>query len=370
MKKHTIDLFEPCKIGRLELRNRFMRSATWDATADSSGATTDNSVALYQELGQGGVGLIVTGFAYISPLGQAVPGQYGVHTDNMISGLRRLVQVAHHGGAKIALQLVHAGINSRYIRQIGKTPLAVSRMQGIPGPHREMTDEDIEVILSDFASAALRAQEAGFDAVQLHGAHGYLMSQFMSPLFNFRSDRWGGNAENRRRFHLKVIQKLRQAVGVNFPLLIKFGVLDDIKGGLSLSEGLETGERMVEKGINAIEVSAGVSSGISAYVQVRRKKDPERAYFRERTAAVKRAVTVPVMMVGGIRSLAMVKSIVDSGDADLISMCRPFIREPDLILRWQRGEEEPAKCISCNKCEDIAGRGELLKCGKYLWLEE
>ncbi len=362
----STDLFEPYRIGRLELRNRFVRSATWDATADSSGAVTDTSMALYRELGQGGVGLIISGFAFVSPLGQAAQGQYGIHTDNMIPGLRRLAQAAHQGGAKIALQAHHAGINSNYLYQRGMTVPAVSRREQTSRPHREMTDEEIEAIISDFASAALRAKEGGFDAVQFHGAHGYLMSQFLSPLFNLRSDRWGGSAENRRRFHLEVIREVRHAVGTDFPLMIKFGVQDDREGGLSLGEGLETARQMADNGINAIEVSAGV--GTSA--QVIKEGEPQRAYFRERAAAVKRAVTVPVILVGGIRSLEMAKSIVDSGDADLISLSRPLIREPGLVARWQRGETEPAKCISCNKCMAIVGKGEPLQCGEERRLRE
>ena len=362
----STDLFEPYRIGRLELKNRFVRSATGDRIADSSGAVTNDSVALYRKLGQGGVGLIMTGHAFVSPPGQTAKGQYGVHTNDMIPGLRRLVQVAHQGGAKIALQISHAGVNSRYLPQKGITVLAVSRMPEISSPHREITDEEVEVIISDFASAALRAREAGFDAVQLHGAHGFLMSQFLSPLFNHRTDRWGGSGENRRRFHRKVIQRVRDAVGVDFPLMIKFGSQDDREGGLSFSEGLETVLQMVEEGIDAIEVSAGFGT----FVQVMKEGDPERAYFRERAAAVKRVVTVPVIVVGGIRSLEVAKSIVDSGDADLISMCRPFIREPGLVARWQRGEGEPARCISCNRCMAIVGRDEPLECGEERRLRE
>ncbi len=347
-----------------------MRSATWDATADGSGAVTNSSVALYRELGQGGVGLIVSGCTFVSPLGQAWPGQYGVHTDDMLPSLRRLVQAAHQGGAKIALQLHHTGIDSYYLHRKGITTLAVSRIDKINRPHREMTGEEIEAILSDFASAALRAREAGFDAVQFHGAHGYLISQFLSPLFNHRTDGWGGSAENRRRFHLKVIQKVSQAVGADFPLMIKFGVQDDREGGLSFSEGLEIARQMVDKGIDAIEVSGGIGRRSGASVRTMRKGDPEQAYFRERAAAVKRVVTVPVMVVGGIRSLEIAKSIVDSGDADLVSMCRPFIREPGLVARWQRGNGEPAKCVSCNKCLGILMKGEPLECGEERRLRE
>jgi 2,4-dienoyl-CoA reductase-like NADH-dependent reductase (Old Yellow Enzyme family) len=363
----SINLFEPYKIGRLELKNRFVRSATWDATADSSGAVTEKSVALYRELGQGGVGLIVSGYAFVSPLGQAAFGQYGAHTDDMIPGLRRLVQSAHQGGAKIALQIVHAGISSAYLYRQGITPLAVSSTPQTKRPHRQMTEEDIETIIADFAAAARRGVEAGFDAVQLHGAHGFLMSQFISPLTNFRNDRWGGRPENRRRFHLEVVQKVRQVIGAHFPLLIKFGVQDDHKGGLPLSEGIKTTGLIVARGIDAIEVSAGLGSSVA---QATKEGDPERAYFQERAAAVKRAVTVPVIAVGGIRSLAMAQSIIDSGDADLISMSRPFIRQPDLIARWQRGEATAAACISCNKCFPIVRRGEPLECGEERRLRE
>jgi 2,4-dienoyl-CoA reductase-like NADH-dependent reductase (Old Yellow Enzyme family) len=360
------NLFEPYKIGRLELKNRFVRSATWDATADSSGVATETSVALYRKLGQGGVGLIVSGYAFVSPLGQAAYGQYGAHTDDMISGLRRLAQAAHQGDAKIALQIVHAGISSDYLYRQGITPLAVSSSPRTNRPHRQMTEEEIETIITDFAAAARRGVEAGFDAIQLHGAHGYLMSQFISPLTNFRTDQWGGRPENRRRFHLEVVSRIRQALGAQFPLLIKFGVQDDREGGLTLSEGIAAAKLMVARGIDAIEVSAGIGSS----AQVTKEGDPERAYFRERAAAVKRAVTVPVIVVGGIRSLAMAQSIIDGGDADLISMSRPFIRQPDLIARWQRGEATAAACISCNKCFPIVRRGEPLECGEERRLRE
>lgn len=359
-------IFESCRIGKLELKNRVVRSATWDASADDAGAVTDNSVDMYRALGQGGVGLIVSGYAFVSALGQANHGQYGVHTDAMVPGLRRMVAAAHQGGAKIALQIVHAGINSPYLYRKGVTILAVSPMQEIERPHREMTDEEIEAIITDFASGAVRAREAGFDAVQLHGAHGYLMSQFLSPLNNHRADRWGGSAGNRRRFHLEVVRRVRQAIGADFPLMIKLGIQDDKEGGLPFREGLETAQQVIELGIEAIEVSAGI--GMS--VQVVKDGGPERAFFRERATAVKREVKVPVIAVGGIRSMQTAENILESGDADLVSMCRPFIREPGLVARWQRGDEGPARCISCNKCFAVVRGGEPLECGEERRLRE
>ena len=360
------DLFKPYRIGSLELQNRFVRSATWDGTADESGAVTDASIDIYDRLGRGGVGLIVTGFAFVTPLGQAMPGQYGAHSDDMIPALSKLVQAAHSGGAKIALQIVHAGIGSVYLPHNNIACQAVSPMPNLDRPHREMSDSEIEDIISGFAAAALRAKNAGFDAVQLHGAHGYLMSQFLSPVNNHRADKWGGSAENRRRFHIEVIRKVRQAVGPKFPLLIKFGVMDDAQGGVSLDEGLETARHMEAEGIDAIEVSGGIGSP----ALVADESNPEQAYYRERAATVKKAVSVPVMVVAGIRSLELSQNIVDSDDADMISMCRPFIREPGLINRWQRGKSAPAKCVSCRKCMAATLKNKLLECAQERRLQK
>ena len=360
------NLFEPSSAGSLKMRNRFVRSATWDGSADEQGAVTDQSLDIYRELGKGGIGLIISGYAFVSSHGQANPGQYGIHNDDMIPGLRRMVEAAHQEGTRIAVQIVHAGINSGYLTGKGVTPLAISRMQEMERPHQEMTDEDIEGVIADFAAGAVRGREAGFDAIQLHGAHGYFMSQVISPLFNRRTDRWGGNAENRRRFHLEVIRKVRQAIGDDFPLMIKFGVMDDREGGLSLEEGIEAARQMVAAGIDAIEVSAGVGQSVTTGKEGAAEQTP----FRERAAAVKRAVTVPVMVVAGIRTLETAQGIVDSGDADMVSRCRPFIREPDLVARWQRGETAPATCISCNRGFPIVARGEPLECGEERRLRE
>ena len=362
----SIDLFQPYKIGSLELKNRFVRSATNDGTADGTGSTTDKSVALYRELAQGGVGLIMSGHTFVSPLGQASYIQYGVHSDDMIAGLRRMVQAAHEGGARIALQIAHAGIRSNYLQRSGITALAVSAMPDIKAAHREMAEEDIEAVIADFAAAAVRAVEAGFDAIQIHGAHGYLMSQFLSPLYNHRSDRWGGSPQNRRRFHLEVLGGVRRAVGDDFPVFIKLGPQDDREGGLKLEEGIDTARELAEAGIDAIEVSAGFGDPIRVF----KEGEPARAYLRETAAMVKRAVKVPVMMVGGIRSLATAKDIIESGDADLISMCRPFIREPGFLKRWQSGETMHTSCISCNKCLGLGASGGSMECGEERRLRE
>ncbi len=355
-----LDLFEPFRMGSLELRNRFVRSATGDGTADESGMVTDSSVAIYERLGRGGVGLIVTGHAFVSPAGQASSHQYGIHDDAMIPGLRRLVEAVHQGGAKIAVQISHAGLHVRSAYQKGMVMQAVAEVADIERPYRVMTDEGIGEVISAFVSAGRRGLEAGFDAIQLHGAHGYLMSQFLSPLYNHRNDYWGSSARKRRAFHLEVVRSVRNAIGFDFPLFIKLGVQDERGGGLNLEEGLETAKELAVQGIDAIEVSCGVGTSMKAA----HEDEPERTYFRDKAAATKRVVAVPVIAVGGIRSLEMAGDIIDSGDADLISMCRPFMREPDLIARWQRGLKSPSTCISCNKCMSIRTADRTFDCAQ------
>jgi len=353
-----IDLFAPYRIGKLDLCSRFMRSATWDGTAAIDGAVTDASVALFKGMADSGIGLIVTGYAFVSLPGQAVYRQYGLYADDLIPGLRRLTDAVHRGDSKIALQIVHAGISAS---NHFDSALAVSVVPRIQKSHREMTEEEIEDTISDFAAAAVRAREAGFDAVQLHGAHGYLMSQFLSPSLNIRTDKWGGSLENRSRFHLEVIHRIRRAVGDDYTLLVKFGIRDVSAHGLSLAEGLQVARWLVAAGVDAIEVSVGVGSVRSA-IPIFNADNPERPVFRNLAAALKKVVNVPVMLVGGIRTRQMAQEIVDSGDADMVSMCRPFIREPDLLRRW-RDNGARASCVSCNQCLDnLHEEGNTLVC--------
>jgi len=360
-------LFEPITIAGIEIRNRFMRSATWDRTATDDGEVTDTSVEIIDGLARGGVGLIVTGYAYVSEHGKAAVGQFGISDDRHIKGLRRLVKAAHDQGARIAAQIAHGGISLGLLGRTDRVALAPSKIDGYPLAHREMTSAEIDEIVRDFGAAAARAKEAGFDAVQLHGAHGYLMSQFLSPRTNLRSDEWGGSPERRRRFHIEVVRSVRRAVGPDYPVWIKLGLQDHAEDGLQLNEGLEALKALAAEGLSAAEISAGAGTRAA---QVDKPGDEERAYFREESAKAKRAVDIPIMLVGGIRSLSMAEDILGSGDADMISMARPFIREPDLIARWKRGDTAPAKCISCAKCLAVGLRGEPLACEEERRLRE
>jgi 2,4-dienoyl-CoA reductase-like NADH-dependent reductase (Old Yellow Enzyme family) len=344
-----------------------MRSATWDRTGTGDGKVTDTSVRIIEELARGGVGLIVTGYAYVSEQGKAAVRQLGISHDRHVRGLNRLAKAAHDHGARIAVQIAHGGANLGLLGRTGREAVAPSRIEGHPLPHREMTSDKIQEIVREFAAAAARGREAGFDAVQLHGAHGYLLSQFLSPKTNHRTDDWGGSPEKRRRFLVEVVRSVRRAVGEGYPIWIKLGLRDYADGGLEAGEGLEALKALIAEGLSAVEVSSGFGARSARSA---RPGDEERVYFREESAAAKRAVDIPVMLVGGIRSLGMAEGILAAGDADVISMSRPLIREPDLIGRWQRGDTTPSKCISCNKCLAAGVKGEPLRCEEERLLRE
>ncbi len=359
-------LFDPCVIGGIELRNRFMRSATWDASATNEGDVTNVSVTIFEALARGGVGLIMTGYSYVSEQGKAAPGQYGIAEDRHIEGLRRLVRAAHDAGARIGVQIAHAGNNLVLLKDPARVGLAPSQIEGYPLPHRTLTAVEIEETIADFAAAAVRARTAGFDAVQLHFAHGYLGSQFLSPLTNSRTDEWGGSPEKRRRFHIELLRAVRKAVGDEFPVWAKLGMQEG-EGGVSLAEALDALRAMAGEGLSAVEISAGQGA---AGVRTERPEDEESPFFRLESAAAKRAVDIPVVVVGGIRSLETAEDIVGSGDADMIALARPLIREPNLIARWQSGDRAPAKCIRCNKCMATTFAEGVLACQEEALLRE
>ncbi len=358
-------LFEPIEIHGMQLENRFVRSATHDACSNEQGEITDKTIELYSRLAQGGAGLLITGFAYVHRSGQQFPNQTAIYSNDFIPGLKKLADKAHEYGAKIAIQLAHSGRTSPAIRARGETPLAPSFIENDPyfrGSHRAMTTAEIEEIIDAFGQAARRAIEAGFDAVQLHAAHSKLFTQFLSPCSNRRTDQWGGNLENRMRFHTQVTSTVRKAVGQDYPLLIKLGIQDTVEDGLALAEGCRVAQKLATSGIDAIEVSEGLEKARTHHIRKDIKFREGEAYYAAWAKQVKEVVSVPVILVGGMRSFDIMERIVQENCADCISMCRPFIREPDIVNRWQTKNQKPAKCISCNLCIEERQQGESLKC--------
>jgi 2,4-dienoyl-CoA reductase-like NADH-dependent reductase (Old Yellow Enzyme family) len=361
-------LFEPFKIKGIELRNRFVRSATYDGCADRNGNVTDRQVRLFEDLAHGGVGLIITGIAYVHPLGQISPAQNSITSDDCIPGFKKMIDIVHKRGAKIAVQLFHAGRErARVYKAKSKKAMAPSFIENDPyfkEHYRPMTEDEILDVIRAFGEAAARAREAGFDAVQVHGAHAYLLSQFLSPHTNRRGDDWGGPLENRLRLHREIYREIRAKAGEDFPVFIKIGVQDGFAGGLEFKEGKKTAGLMAEWGFDALEISSGLRGKPYEGTEFRTKinRIERECYFRKWCKQIKDEVNVPVMMVGGLRTPELMAEVLQKGDADLISLCRPLIREPGIINEWKTGSLRRASCISCNKCYEALVKGEPLHC--------
>ncbi|HSH69503.1 MAG TPA: NADH:flavin oxidoreductase [Deferrisomatales bacterium] len=359
------DAFEPLSLGPLTARNRLVRSATWLGLASPGGAVTDALVERYRELGAGGVGTVITGYAAVSPGGRQMPRMLGIHDDELVPGLTRIAAAIQAGGALAGIQLVHAGGQTQASWLPGGTPVAPSFLEHpqFPEVPRQLTLEEIVKIVADFGQAARRAREAGFDFLQLHGAHGYLINQFLSPGTNHRTDRYGGGLRMRFRFLQEVLASVQGAVGPEYPVAIKLNGADYVDGGLDAADAEQVAEWLGMRGLCFIEVSGGTpGSGAEGPARTQITSGENEAYFRESAAAIKRRVPCPVALVGGLRSLETVERLLMDNGADLLSLARPLLWEPDLPSRWQAGDRSPAKCISCNRCFGPGVKGEGVRC--------
>ncbi|MBF0371669.1 MAG: NADH:flavin oxidoreductase [Magnetococcales bacterium] len=345
-------LLQPIILNGLTLPNRLVRSATWEGMCDEEGRPTEKLIDTYRSLALGQVGLIMSGYAFVTLDGKQLPGKMGIHRDDFAPEMTALTQAVHAAGGRICMQLVHAGGQGSQAAG-GRRPLAPSAVETaqyseIP---EAMSQEEINRIVAAFGAGAARAKAFGFDGVQLHGAHGYLINQFLSPHTNQRTDGYGGSAENRRRFLMEVYQRVREAVGRDYPVMIKLGLSDFLAEGLSEEEALENAKALDQAGIDAIEVSGGTpASGKQSPARGRAKTIDQEGYHLTLAHQVKQAVSCQVMVVGGFRSLELVERALTGGSADYVSLARPFIREPDLAKRWSSGDRNPATCQSCNGC--------------------
>lgn len=353
-------LFEETTINGMTLKNRIVRSATWEGMAQPDGRPTPKMVDFYHRLASGGVGLIISGFAFVQSDGKALPGQMGLHTDSFADDYKALTSAVHAAGGKIVAQLVHAGGQTTR-ETCGQQPLApsavkVDQFQETPA---ELTPEQIAQIAASFGEGARRAKAWGFDGVQFHGAHGYLINQFLSPLTNQRLDVYGGSIEKRIRFLMEVYRAVRKQVGPDFPVMIKLNASDNLKGGLTAQDADYAARRLSEAGIDAVEVSSGTPASGKRNPARQKIINPDKeAYNLELARMVKGAVNCPVMVVGGYRSYAVAERTIAEECMDYVAMSRPLIHEPGLPGRWQQGDDrDPVGCISCNGCFD-PGRNE------------
>lgn len=347
-------LFEPFSFSGLDLQNRLVRSATYEKRADEDGFVTESLIELYEDLARGGIGFMITGNALVHPSGRSIPQMLCAHSDIYIQGLRKLTSAVHRLDGLIAIQLVHGGRQSFPILLGGHDPIAPSAVYDTSTRimPRAMTDTEIWEIIDAFADAARRARIAGFDAVQIHGAHGYLVSEFLSPHTNRRNDYWGGDEGRRFHFLEEIYKALRREVGEDFPVLIKMNADDLIEGGLRAEEAVRIAVRLEELGLDAVEVSGGMYESSLKTAQPDILSPANEAYFRNYGKVFKSKLHIPVMLVGGMRSRTVMEEVLQKGEADLISLARPLIREPDLPNKLREGKET-ADCISCNGCMEF-----------------
>ena len=364
--ENTALYLEPGNIGSLTLRNRLVRASTSETMATADGAGTPDLARLYGKLAAGGAGLLLTGHIYVEKRGQASANQPGLYDDRLVESMVQVTGAVHAENGRIFAEIGHAG-SQTMMPEVG--PIAPSatanEMYGLQP--REATPDEIEAVITAFGSAARRAKEAGFDGVHIHGGNGYLISEFSSPITNRRSDEWGGDAERRGRFMLEVYDAVRSAVGEGFPVTARIGIGDSIAGGIDTSESIERVRVLAGRGLDAVEVSYGIMKSYlenirkyvavdfsqaakNALVQRLVKPKGAEAYYRHFASAVKEAVDIPVILVGGVRTTETMTDVLESGDADFIAMARPFIREPDLANKLAAGRTGTVECVSCNMC--------------------
>lgn len=356
-------LFEKTTLKNIDMKNRFIRAAFWENLADDKGHMTPELFKVYEELAEGGVSTIITSYAFVTKDEQPNPGMMGIYDDSFIAEYKELTDMVHKNNANIIMQLAYGG------SQTGLTPPS----KVILGPSaienevskvtpKEATKEDLKFLVKSYVDAAIRVKKAGFDGVQLHVAHGYLLNQFLCPHYNQRTDEYGGSIENRARVIFEIYEEMRKAVGNDYPILLKINSEDCMEDGLTCEDSLYVSKKLAELGIDAIEVSGGTASDINvlnnnlsfARAKIATGKDKE-SYFKEYATKLAEEVDVPVILVGGNRHLDVMEDLLNNTKIEYFSLGRPLTCEPDLINRWVSGDTSKPKCASCNKCFSTPG---------------
>jgi 2,4-dienoyl-CoA reductase-like NADH-dependent reductase (Old Yellow Enzyme family) len=376
-------LFEPGCIGKMVVKNRFVRTAVGDGWCTLDGECTDELINFYRQLADGGCGLIITGASYVDQKYKV--GRFiGMYSDRLIADYKKLTQAVHDYDAKIVCQLFLPG-RADLENPTGPSPVKLYLTGTTP---RELTEQEIQELVNAFAQAARRTKEAGFDGIQFHAAHGYLLHSFLSPYTNQRKDKWGGSFENNMRFLLEIYRKSRELVGNDYPVLIKVNAQDYIKRGISLDLGKRYAEIISAVGFNALELSAGVNTDRPLFYMAKGDlpanyrimgKDFEQtrrilkaikgleddikfkeSYFRPFASEIKKLIDIPLILPGGNRTVSVMDDILRSGDADFIGLCRPLIREPDFPNKVKKWGQKKAECLNCNRC---LSTGKIPPCG-------
>lgn len=313
-------LLTPIKIGSLNLTNRLVMPPM--ATAKSpDGKVNEDVLSYYAEKSEGGhIGLIIIEHAYITQKGKAHKNQLSISDDCDITGLKSLADLIHKNNSKAVMQINHAGIQT----STEATGYPVVSVSSAPHPRTnnvgiELSEDDIKEIINCFKSSALKVKEAGFDGVEIHSAHGYLLHQFFSPLTNKRTDSYGGDVKGRIKIHLEVIKAVREAVGEDFPVLLRFGACDFMEGGATIEDAVVAAKEFEKAGIDILDVSGGFSGYSSP--------NTEEGYFSPLTSAIKEVVSIPVILTGGIVTPIAAEKLLEEDKADLIGVGRAILKD-------------------------------------------
>lgn len=313
----------PLKTGRMDLKNRLVMPPMASSKATEEGRVTPQLRDFYAEKSAGGyIGLFILEHSYVSIEGKAGKGQLSVSDNRDIDGLKDLAAIIHENGSKVMAQISHAGGSAKSEitgkRVLGASAVVVPRTGTVP---EEMTGQDIRKVIDDFASAAVRVKQAGFDGVEIHSAHGYLLNQFYSPLTNRREDEYNAfTVENRLKLHLEIIEAIRNAVGKDYPVALRLGACDYMQGGTTLQDSVMAAQVLEKAGIDMLDISGGLCGSARPGVK-------EQGYFSELAEAVKRSVGIPVMLTGGITDAAYAERLLKDNKADLIGVGRAVLKD-------------------------------------------
>ena len=355
-------VFEPMKVNQLELKNRMVVSAMVTNYCTPDGMATEKFIAYHEHKAQGGWGLIITEDYAVTPTAGGFVNLPGLWTDEQIESHRKLTERVHAAGAKIAAQIYHAGRETSS-EVTGEQPVAPSALKDptMPEIPRELTVDEIHELVERFGDCARRAKEAGFDAVEVHGAHGYLIGAFASPFSNKRSDAYGGTIRNRARFAMEIIRNIKEKCGEDYPVLYRISAVEYVPGGLEIEEAKVFAKYIEEAGADAIHCSQGVYA--TTHVIIPPSVIPRAAYV-ENAAELKKVVDIPVIAVGRINEIEVAENILEEGKADLVTMARASLADPEMPKKIKEGrEDEVIRCIGCLQgCAGENSKGNSVRC--------
>lgn len=350
-------LFEPLEVAGLALRNRIVMPPMGTGLPDHDGFVNDETIAYYRRRAQGGAGMIVVEASLVGPDCFGVGPEIRLHGREFVPGLARLAEAVKAEGVPVGIQLWHPGRQTLLGSPIAPSPIPLSRRT--PVPHA-LTIDEIQGVVADFARSAVCAQEAGFDFVEVHGAHCYLPCEFISPLSNTREDGYGGSLENRARFPLEIVAAIREACGERFPVFYRISGEEGSEGGFGVEDSAQVCAWLVEAGVACISVSAG--NWYALHYTIPPMSLP-RGCLVHLAARIKQAVTVPVIAAGRLDDVDLAERVLAEGRADLIAIGRALIADADWPRKAQEGRvAEIRPCISCNACVDLVARAEVARC--------